>query len=147
MNAKKELSWPQLFKRALTRPFDYQSKSSRAEFWVFTITQVVILTALNTVNFTITQIQNILVSSLTIYEIENGFGPAIAITSLLGTLLNIIYLIGIIYFGITSIALINRRLRDLAMNTWLTPVFLIPCVSLILALILFTRQSPDPKTT
>ena len=147
MNARKELSWPQLFKRAATRPFDYQSKSSRAEFWVFTITQVVILTALNTVNFTITQIQNILVSSLTIYELENGFGPAIALTSLMGTLLDIIYLIGIIYSGITSIALINRRLRDLAMNTWLTPVFLIPCVSLILALIFFTRQSPDPKTT
>ena len=147
MNERKEASWPQLFKRAATRPFDYQSKSSRAEFWVFTITQVVILTALNTVNFTITQIQNILVNSLTIYELENGFGASIAITSLLGTLLDIIYLIGIIYFGVTSIALINRRLRDLRMNTWLTPIFLIPCVSLILALIFFTRQSPDPKTT
>ena len=147
MNARKESSWPQLFKRAVTRPFDYKSKSSRAEFWVFTITQVVILTTLNTLNFTITQIQNILVGSLTLYELENGFGPAMAFTSMLGTLLDIIYLIGIIYFGITSIALINRRLRDLRMNTWLTPVFLIPCVSLILTLIFFTRQSPEQETT
>ena len=147
MNKRKKPSWPQLFKRAATKPFDYGSKSSRAEFWVFTIMQVVILTALNTINFTITQTQNILVSSLTFHELDNGFGPAMAITSLLGNLLNIIYLIGIIYFGITSIALINRRLRDLRMNTWLTPIFLIPCVSLILALIFFTRQSPDPKTT
>ena len=109
------------------------------------ITPVVILTALNTINLTVTHIQNILVSSLTFHELENGFGPAIAITSLLGNLLNIIYLTGIIYFGITSIALINRRLRGLRMNTWPTPIFPIPCVSLILALIFFTRQSPEPK--
>jgi uncharacterized membrane protein YhaH (DUF805 family) len=60
---------------------------------------------------------------------------------------DIVSVVATIFSILPTIAVTNRRLRDLEMNTWLTPVFLIPCLNLILALIFFTRKSPVPETT
>ena len=149
MDKRKELSWPQLFIRAATRPFDYKSKASRAEYWVFCLGELGLLLFLQMAQWTLWQMQIVLINQLYFGEGE-GFEIAGLAANLVGVLVStasMAHLFALIYSWIVNTSLTNRRLRDLKMNTWLTPVFMIPVLNLILALIFFTRKSSEMEAS
>lgn len=131
------LSWPQLFKRAATKPFDYRSTSSRAEYWVFVISMAVVQAI---VSMIVTIGTAFYVYASTAPESMGSESSGLISVGVLLSVVSVLNFLISIYIILATSALANRRLRDLQMNTWLTPLFLIPCLNFILALVYFTRK-------
>ena len=115
------------------KAFDYKSTSSRAAFWCFLLGYIVLYLPLKIVQALSIQSMSILYSS----DFNSLAVNALSIVS--STAQIIIFLLTVSSLACT-ISLTNRRLRDLGMNTWLTPVFMMPVLNIILPLVFFTRK-------
>ena len=115
------------------KAFDYKSTSSRAAFWYFSLGYIVLYLPLKILQAVSMQSMLILYSS----DFNSLAVNALSIVSLTAQI--IIFLLTV-SSSVCAISLTNRRLRDLGMNTWLTPVFIIPFLNIILPLVFFTRK-------
>ena len=140
MTQRADKNWTTLFAEGFSKAFDYHSKASRADFWIFYLGTTIINTIIGLYHVIFSDIRGgLLLHNLThspflllslLGHFLDGLAAAIDVIRLPFTIATLFCLI----------SLTNRRLRDLSMNTWLTFLFLIPCLNVILALLFFTRK-------
>ena len=118
------------FFEGLKKAFDYKSTTTRIAYWYFWLGFIVYY-------FPIKIIQALSESMLYFSDASDLIQVALGIISHTTTLLIFLLIITSLF---CQISLANRRIRDLGMNTWLTPLFIVPILNIILSLIFFTRK-------
>ena len=142
MSISNNLNWRQLFLQGFAKAFDYKSKSTRAAYWSFVIGCTLILLGTTALRFGLRGLGIYLFNLSPDCSDPGACINAVHLVALISELAGFARFLFILGSLVAHVSLTTRRLRDLSMNPWLTPVFFIPCAGIVLSLIFFTRKAP-----
>jgi uncharacterized membrane protein YhaH (DUF805 family) len=106
--------------RPYVRFYDFGGRSSRSEYWLFILTNVLVLTVLSWAE-----------RRLGLWRFDAGFGPLVAAQ----------IAVALIPFG----ALHVRRLHDTGAGNWLAAATLVPVVGWLIVLIQLLKKGDSAK--
>jgi uncharacterized membrane protein YhaH (DUF805 family) len=125
---------------------DFESRSTRSEFWWFYLFQMLVAFGVYLVFFVILAIvagiSGGTSSSGSTGTVSSGGGAAVAIV---GILLTVALVAFAVVFFVVGLALTVRRLHDTSRSGWWYLIALVPFGSIVLIVFLATESSPGPN--
>ena len=123
----------------IKKVMDYKTTSSRSCYWYFMLGAALLISCLLILNGIVSNAYMAFYAD-TIFDDSASYSPVLLILNSLAFITSLCLFVANLIIKLCSISLSNRRLRDLKINTWMTLLFAVPILDLMLSLILFTKK-------